>query len=365
MKEFIYEIVQGQIGYEFKNPDLLQQAFIRRSYSNEKGGGDNEVLEFIGDKVLDIAIVRFLTEKYGSLTSERKNYDARKELNEYICEYSEGQLTELKANMVKKQSLAKRIDELGFSDFLIMGNGDIQNSISEQESVKEDLFEAILGAVAIDSNWDYEILQSVVEIMLNPDSFLESDSGMNYVRLIHEWEEKKNGAIPLFKYFNFSYSSSWHFPYDGISQHLPLWKNSAELKYCCLLKLSNGLPEFRAFGTSKNEARKEVCRLAHKYLEKKKLLFNIQDEIEKPNKKESINQLEILARRGYFSIPTYVYKEKHNENGNPVWEAECHIAEYKDYYKAESSSKKEAKKKAAYKMLLMILGRKKKSELNA
>ena len=65
-KDLIF--IQDQIGYDFKNTDLLQQAFIRRSYAKEYGGEDNEVLEFIGDKVLDIIVVKLLTEKYGCFT---------------------------------------------------------------------------------------------------------------------------------------------------------------------------------------------------------------------------------------------------------------------------------------------------------
>ena len=46
--------IQDRIGYEFKNFDLLEQAFVRKSYAREKGGEHNEILEFIGDKVLDM-----------------------------------------------------------------------------------------------------------------------------------------------------------------------------------------------------------------------------------------------------------------------------------------------------------------------
>ena len=62
MEDKDYEIIQSRIGYEFRNLDLLQQAFVRRSYAQEEGGEDNEILEFIGDKVLDMSIVRILTE---------------------------------------------------------------------------------------------------------------------------------------------------------------------------------------------------------------------------------------------------------------------------------------------------------------
>ena len=60
--------IQQIIGYNFNNLDLLKQAFIRRSYAIENGGLDNQVLELIGDKVLDIAIVRILTITYGNIT---------------------------------------------------------------------------------------------------------------------------------------------------------------------------------------------------------------------------------------------------------------------------------------------------------
>ena len=56
----LINMVQGQIGYIFKNPDLLLQAFTRSSYASENGGEDNEILEFIGDKALDLAVVNLL-----------------------------------------------------------------------------------------------------------------------------------------------------------------------------------------------------------------------------------------------------------------------------------------------------------------
>lgn len=90
--------VQNQIGYEFSNSDLLQQAFIRRSYANENGGQDNEVLEFIGDKVLDYVVVKILCSRFGRMTSEA-------EWNEYQCRYSEGKLTEMKKILYRGHTL--------------------------------------------------------------------------------------------------------------------------------------------------------------------------------------------------------------------------------------------------------------------
>ena len=61
-RELGFKMVQAQIGYTFKNIDLLNQAFTRRSYTEENGGENNEVLEFIGDKALDFAVT-YKTEK--------------------------------------------------------------------------------------------------------------------------------------------------------------------------------------------------------------------------------------------------------------------------------------------------------------
>ena len=79
-----YSLIEAQIGYEFNNRMLLQQAFTRKSYTNETHDGDNnEVLEFIGDKVLDLVIVKALSEYFGDINDR----------DEYECEYSEGKLT--------------------------------------------------------------------------------------------------------------------------------------------------------------------------------------------------------------------------------------------------------------------------------
>ena len=60
--------IEQTIGYTFENKDLLQQAFVRKSYSEEHGGQNNEVLEFIGDKALDFSVVLIMMEKFFIIT---------------------------------------------------------------------------------------------------------------------------------------------------------------------------------------------------------------------------------------------------------------------------------------------------------
>lgn len=348
-KDFVF--IQDQIGYNFQNADLLQQAFVRRSYAKEHGGEDNEVLEFIGDKVLDLIVIKLLTEKYGCFTSDYEDYNPNNEFDEFSCSKNEAELTELKKRLVQKKTLADRINVLDLADCLIMGNSDIQNNINQEMSVKEDLFEAIIGAVALDSNWDMEELQEVVQIMLDPDSYLKDDTEDNYVELIQEWTLKRYGMVPWY-HFEKASQAIWCSHFDGISS---AYNGNPELKHTCLLKLGELNTIFRSFGISKNEARKAVCELAYKELERKDLLFSIRDEIPNPNIADAISQLEILARRGYFSIPLYDFIQEYDNNGNPVWQCTCHIKEITKHFFAKSSSKKYAKKQVAYQMLKYTL----------
>lgn len=364
-KDLFEKMVSQQIGnYEFKNPKLLLQAFTRRSYTEENGGENNEVLEFIGDKVLDIAVVRYLVCKYGNApknNSKPRVIDVRNpyvgQIDELTCALDEGELTKLKQRLVQKETLARRIDELQIADFLRMGKGDIKGNYSHEKSVKEDLFEAILGAVAIDSNWDFDKIQEVVETMLNPDALLASDDETDYVSLIYEWDEV-DGVEPFFKYWEAGYMHAFIYLEKDTLFSTPESSGIAgydKTTKTCVVRLRNGLPTFAGFGTSNNEARKAACKEAYKYLKEKNLLHSIRDEIKDKSVEMAINNLEILARRGFIAMPRYVEKESHDKDGNPIWNVKCYVDGFDVEYSEKSSSKKNAKKAVAYKMLMFIL----------
>lgn len=361
-KEDLQEI-QNRIGYDFKNLDLLQQAFIRRSYAKENGGEDNEVLEFIGDKALDIVIVKILVEEFGFFTSQRDDYNEKEDFDEFCCECAEGKLTEMKQRLVGKKMLASCIDRLGFADHLIMGKGDQRNHIEQEESVKEDLFEAIIGAIALDSSWDWKEIQSVVEYILEPREFLNEDED-NYVKLIQEWSLKEYGELPQILVENANYiydhgglirSNEMRFIDRPTGMSVINVAEYNKTHFRCELILKDIDKVFISEGRSKNEARQRVCEGVYNYLDEHDRLYSIKDEIEKPNKVDAIGQLETLARRGYFSIPTYDFKQTYDKDGNPIWKCECHIAGYDTFFWAESSSKRDAKKAAAFEMLKYAL----------
>ena len=158
------EEIEKKIGYTFQNKALLEQAFVRRGYSAERGGQNNEVLEFIGDAVLYSAVTRLMMERFGTVAEDA---DAPK----YFCtKYNEGEFTEMRKDLVQKAALSKAMDALGFHAYLVMGKGETEENVQNEASVKADLFEAVLGAVALDCDWDMGVLTKVV---LNTTDFAD------------------------------------------------------------------------------------------------------------------------------------------------------------------------------------------------
>lgn len=335
------KFIQAQIGYFFKNPDLLQQAFVRRSYSKENGGEDNEVLEFIGDKALDFVVVKLLAEKYGSYAKEYDDYDPCEDCNEFVSDFREGKLTEIKKKLVCREMLSSRIRTLGFQYELVMGKSDIDQRVYEQDSVQEDLFEAIVGAVSLDSDWDLTALTSVVDLMLDPNFYLENgfDEQPNYVEALQEWYQKKYHSIPFYQFRN---------------DTLYLYGNHK--KYVCQLNLYPLETGFVAGGDTKSEARMAVAEQAYRYLEEQGLMFTWIDEVGEPDLNRAVNQLQELYQKGYIKEPQYEFRERYDEDGNPVWSCICSVNEEGLCGVGDFSSKKVAKREAAYKMLCLVLG---------
>lgn len=349
--------IQNKIGYPFKNKELLEQAFTRRSYSMENGGEDNEVLEFIGDAALNLVAVKILREEFGYFNNLWETYEST-----FSSDKDEGQLTEIKKRIVRKSTLANAIDDLGLQNYLIMGRGDSKKHVEQSNSTKEDLFEAIIGAIALDTSWDIKTIQEVVENIIDIDDIIGSDED-SYIDMIQNWSLKQYDVLPDYsvcKYLSNEINRGapdWARPNSMWAlMHSPKrGEFDSNTKYASLLALEDVPCLFIGYGHSKNQAKEEASRLAYEYLDKHGLLWTIQDEIENPCKKMAINQLETLARRGYFSLPTYNYYEDYDEDGNPVWKCECHIEEEDIYYWATSSSKKDAKKDAAWRMLRHVL----------
>jgi ribonuclease-3 len=237
--------------------------------------------------------------------------------------------------------LASRIRVFGFQYELIMGKSDSDQSVHERDSVQEDLFEAIIGAVALDSNWDIDALTTVVDLMLDPDCYLDNgfDEEKNYVVLLQQWYQKKHNRIPVYVF-----RQTGGFPCAGKYG-----------KYVCELGLYPLEDGFWDVKDTKSEARMAVAKQAYEYLEENDLLYDWIDEVGKPEIDRAINQLQELYQKGYIGEPRYNFVENYDSDGNPVWRCECHVDSQENYWWGEYSSKKQGKKAVAYDMLCDLL----------
>ena len=338
------EKIQEILGYKFNEPMLLKQAFTRRSYSQEHGGQNNENLEFFGDKVLDFIV----TKKIATYFGEQCQYGV------YVTfgGESEGEFTKIRERLVERSMLAHRIDVLGVADYLIMGRGDIIKNIQNEESVKEDLFEAIVGAVALDCNWNIDIIQNVVETMLDiRNYFLNQPKVQNsYADLVQQWWQKQFGQVPNYSFHNSIERSIT----ESMSNMIGRCYENGVGMIACQLDFADLV--FIGRSKSKSEAREKVAQIFYNYLVKHHFLFPLTHEIGEPCEERAVSQLQELAQKGYINFPCYSFEEDHDDDGNPLWTCVCEIDGFDDSYENTCSSKKEAKRASAYEMLLDVLG---------
>jgi len=254
LKDHIDEVEQ-KISYYFDNVDLLLQAFTRSSYSTQYGGENNEVLEFIGDRVLDLYVVKVIAERFGFLKHQSDYYDKENDNDEFciVAHKNEADFTELKKQIVANNTLAKRIDKLGFAKYMYLGDSDIDNNVVSQEKVKADLFEAILGAIAIDCDWDQDKLQNSVEFMLQIDNFLadvdteeerpDKFKEENAVTTLKELAEHGRCSIP-----------------DYYTPDEQVWKDG-QYWWSCTCTVRNWSIQETGLATSKKEAKRYAAYL--------------------------------------------------------------------------------------------------------
>lgn len=328
------ESIQNTIGYKFKNLDLLQQAFVRKSYSEENGGQNNEVLEFIGDNALDFAVIKILMDYFGEII-ENKQYQELKHMNSkhFATRLSEGQFTDIKKDLVQKKALSRYMDKLGFQTQLIMGHGDINENAQEQDSVKEDLFEAIIGAVAIDSNWNMETICNVVANMIDFEDYFSNIDNVeeDYVIDVQQWSQSHGFGLPIYEFEERQ---------DG---------------YLCFIEIKEVGLQKVGFGTSKSKARSNAASLAYEWLDRNLyLIHDLFKIVGEPDEIEALRQLNELVQKGVIEEPDFEFSQDYDNNGNPVWFCGLNFDdEYWGHFDCStvSTGKKVSKRQAVYELL--------------
>lgn len=327
------EHIESLLGYQFRNPDLLQQAFIRRSYSEENGGQNNEVLEFIGDKALDLAVIKIMMDRFGVITETKEWNEFKLRNPKYFNTKKEGVFTDIKKELVQSKSLAQVIDALNLQEFLIMGRGDELNDVQEEDSVKEDLFEAIIGAITIDSNWNLDEITEAVTTLIDFESFFNNEiEDNNYTGELQRLFDGKDCKHPDYMYKKIA---------DG---------------YKCIIHgyFGNYGINIEGEGANKASARNNAARKALVCLRENGYVINTyEEEVGKPSEQFAIKQLNELVQKKLVSSPTYEYNY---DDERQEWCCDVSVDEVDCSYYEYGYSKKEAQRKAVYCLLMELMG---------
>lgn len=168
---------ETRIDYIFNDQDLLRRALTHRSFQKQ----NNERLEFLGDSILGFIIAESLYHQFPRAP--------------------EGDLTKMRARLVRQSTLADLGRKLGINDFLILGEGELKSGGGERDSILSDALEAVFGAVYLDGG--FRNAKTIV-LKLFADKLIEintEDLKDNKTRL-QEMLQKKEKPLPVYDVLN-------------------------------------------------------------------------------------------------------------------------------------------------------------------
>lgn len=167
-------LLEERLEHRFSNRALLEQALTHRSHSSRH----NERLEFLGDSVLNCAVASLLYEKFTRI--------------------DEGDLSRLRANLVKQSALAEIAQRLGLAQFLRLGEGELKSGGFRRPSILADALEAVFGAVYLDAGFEAAcrvIQRQYVQLLAGVDP---KTLGKDAKTLLQEYLQGRRIALPLY-----------------------------------------------------------------------------------------------------------------------------------------------------------------------
>ena len=171
------QLLQKDLGYSFKDPALLLRCLTHVSSDRQKSQGHNEVLEFLGDAVLDLAVSDLLM---------RRNPDK-----------SEGDLSRMRAALVNSSVLAEKATLLKLGAVLRIGKGEERSGGRTKPSILAGAFEALLGGVYHDGG--YEAARTVVERYFGADVTAKTLGQHDYKTRLQEISQMLFHAPPTYR----------------------------------------------------------------------------------------------------------------------------------------------------------------------
>jgi ribonuclease-3 len=173
--EAVLDTLQSRLQHHFSDPDLLTLAVTHRSFSADH----NERLEFLGDSVLNLAVAHLLFER--------------------LSELPEGDLSRVRANLVKQDTLHGLALNLGLADALRLGEGEMRSGGQRRPSILADALEAILGAVYLDAG--YGVAEALVHrlfesVEINPTMQAAAKDPKTELQ---EWLQARKMRVPVYR----------------------------------------------------------------------------------------------------------------------------------------------------------------------
>ena len=167
--------LQDRLQHRFAQPQLLELALTHRSFSSQH----NERLEFLGDSVLNLAVSRML---YTALRDQ-----------------PEGDLSRVRANLVKQDTLHRLAVELGLSGLIRLGEGEMRSGGQKRPSILADALEAIIGAVLMDAG--YQAAESLVlrlfeKVTISPTMTAAAKDPKTELQ---EWLQARRMQLPIYR----------------------------------------------------------------------------------------------------------------------------------------------------------------------
>ena len=170
------EKLEKNIGYKFKNIELLKNALTHTSYAYEHGVASNEKLEFLGDSILEFVSSDYMYKKYTNL--------------------KEGELTKVRATVVCEKSLYKIALAHDFSEFLYLGKSELMTGGRQRTAILADSVEAVIAAMFIDGGLE-PAKKFIIENLKDEIEQATKHVGEKDYKTVLQEELQKNGEVKI------------------------------------------------------------------------------------------------------------------------------------------------------------------------
>ncbi len=173
--------LEEKIGLTFKSHELLQQAFVHRSYLNEHRQSkmeSNERLEFLGDAVLELVVTQYLYSTYPN---------------------PEGELTNWRSALVKGEMLAKVAQQLDLGKHLLLSHGEEKSGGREKDYLLANTFEALIGVIYLELG--YASAQKFIGqfLLVHLEDILQKGAHIDSKSKLQELSQEKVGLTPAYR----------------------------------------------------------------------------------------------------------------------------------------------------------------------